>query len=360
MLLAAGGKTYSGAKFVTQAVAELEKQRGKIETLLALDDTALDTNIDTAWNAARSALLKVFKSVPAKFITTDATGYDRDNLVGLIDQALSALANAKSLEAAMDGDGKGIFNDQDAATADDATKAIKTIAGSRTAANVIGQASYQVLAQAGSTDYTRFGVWRLRNYRDASRSDPNDNSADQHNRGRGDNINDGPGAFAYSPLNPTVIADVNDPTYTPGGSANYIGETVAVQGTTMLTGEVRADVVWTSDTVGGTLTLTIMDLQNSNGDRLATSTTNIGRDLLITGITVTQETSTNNLVLGGGSATLNFQNRSTAAVGVGGILKICASLGRLFRASMGRCWNRSLRSLHKPRSFLANVFQHPP
>ena len=316
-LLAAGGKTYSGAKFVTQAVAELEKQRGKIETLIALDDDALDTNIDTAWNAARSALLKVFKSVPAKFIETSNNAYDRDNLVGLIDQALSALANAKSLEAAMDGDGKGIFNDQDAATADGATKAIKTTAGSRTAANVIGQASYQVLAQVGSTDYTRFGVWRLRNYRDASRSDPNDNSADQHNRGRGGNINDGPGAFAYSPLNPTVIADVNDPTYTPGGSASYFGETVAVQGTTMLTGEVRADVVWTSNTVGGTLTLTIMDLQNSNGDRLATSTTNIGRDLLITGITVTQETSTNNLVLGGGSATLNFQNRSTPAVGVG-------------------------------------------
>ena len=66
-LLVAGRKTHSGAKFVAQAVAIIEKQRAKIVTLRDLDDTNLNTNIDASRTAPRTALLKVFKTVPAKF-----------------------------------------------------------------------------------------------------------------------------------------------------------------------------------------------------------------------------------------------------------------------------------------------------
>ena len=324
-LVAAGSKTYSGSKYVASAVADIQKARDKIATLVALDDSNLNTNIDTAWESARTALTKVFKTTPSKFVaSSDSTNYDRDDNLGLLDRALAALASASALEAAMDGDGSGIFNDMDAATAANTTKAIKTIAGERTAAQMMAQSSYQVLAKVSSTEYTRFGVWRLRNYADAARSTAgaNNNGATEHNRDRDQESahgDDGPGMFAYSPLDPTVIADVADPSYTPGGSATFMGEAVALQGTATLTGEARADIVWNENSVGGTLAVTISDLQNGNGDRLAigtaSSATGLGRDLVFSNISVSTDAN-NNLVFDSAEIAgtrLNYVNRSTPA-----------------------------------------------
>ena len=69
-----------------------------------------------------------------------------------------------------------------------------------------------------------------------------------------------------------MIASVQDPSYQPGGTARYVGETVALQNTTYLTGEVDATVSWDANTVGGTLNVTFTNLANDNGDMLAFGT----------------------------------------------------------------------------------------
>ena len=270
-LLASGTKTYSGPTHVSLAVAEIEKQRTKLAALQGLDDQTLAADEESAWEAVKGVLnSRVFGVVPDKLNKEyDDTDGVKDDALDLIDRALAALASNAALEAALDGDGSGVFKDVDeldGATAPGADKEVK--AKDRTAAQIRSEKQYQVLAKLGSTSYTRFGVWRLRDYRDAVRTG-GENNRDRNNLATGPDGDDGPGMFAYSQLAPTVIARVNDPGYSPGGSASYVGETVAVQNKTYLTGTVQAAVTWKTDTVGGDLNVTISDLANDNGDMLA-------------------------------------------------------------------------------------------
>ena len=289
-LLASGTKTYNGPTHVSLAVAEIEKQRAKLTTLQGLDDAALATEEAAAWEAVKAALKdSVFGVVPEKLDKKYTAAGVKDDALDLIDRALAALASNAALEAALDGDGSGVFNDLDAETAADATKAVETVKGSRTAANIRAEKQYQVLAKLGSTSYTRFGVWRLRDYQNAVRAPGGQNNRDRDPSGAKDDKADGPGMFAYSQLTPTVIARVNDPGYSPGGSASYVGETVAVQNTTYLTGTVQADVTWNTATVGGTLNVTISDLANDNGDMLAVKDVDATiRDIVFPAIKVEQ------------------------------------------------------------------------
>ena len=73
--------------------------------------------------------------------------------------------------------------------------------------------------------YTRFGVWRRQSTQSAVRT-----SGVQTGHG-------GPGTFAYSPLDATNAGTPANTGFPEGGSASYTGETVALQNTTLLTGD---------------------------------------------------------------------------------------------------------------------------
>lgn len=107
----------------------------------------------------------------------------------------------------------------------------------------------------GSTNLTRFGVWSSSTLAFANANAVADDLSDEN-------------AFAYSQLDATKYNDANDPSYPGGGSARYTGETVAVLGSNHYTGAAEVEVNWTPDTVGGTMSLVVSDLRQSNGDRL--------------------------------------------------------------------------------------------
>ncbi len=163
------------------------------------------------------------------------------------------------------------------------------LVNTRTPANIRAEKTHWVLANLRSTNYTQFGVWRQRDYQNATRSSGETNR-DREN----DDKHDGPGMFAYSQLKPAIVLNLDDPAYTPGGSASYYGETVAVQNTTWLTGRLQVDVTWMAETVEGTVNVTLSDLANGNGDMLAHSGTasnpgNAIRDIVLHGVTVSAE-----------------------------------------------------------------------
>ena len=89
----------------------------------------------------------------------------------------------------------------------------------------------------------------------------------------------GPGAFAYSPLDATMAGTAANPAFPLGGSASYMGETVAIMDEDALTGTASVDVGWASSadinfdlgdqaSNAGRMTLTLGGLADSTGDPL--------------------------------------------------------------------------------------------
>ena len=131
-------------------------------------------------------------------------------------------------------------------------------------------------SSVGMTDYTRFGAWRRESTQSARR---NGGVSTDHG---------GPGTFAYSLLDPTHAGNQTTPSFQSGGSARFVGETVAFQGNAPITGTVTVDVGWaatpdlTTDIVLsggsvtetdavtnlGTMSLTISGLADATGDPL--------------------------------------------------------------------------------------------
>ena len=276
VLLSSGERTFSSGTHVAAQVAEITKQRDVLAQLQGLDDEALQSAEVTAWQNVQNALFKVFGSVPPELAGTYAAAEEAGEALELIDDALAALANATALKAALDPEGSGIFK----GVTSDKDSRVRTSGsvghgGWRTPANILGQRQFQILSKLGSTAYTRFGVWRMRRYRNAVRTDKDTTAGGgPENRTRAqDEGADGPGMFAYSQLKTTEMASTNDPSYQPGGTARYVGEAVALQGTEYLTGEVDASVTWgAANAVGGTLNVTFSNLANANGDMLAFGT----------------------------------------------------------------------------------------
>ena len=267
-----------GPTHVSQAIKVIEQQRDILTTLNGLpDSTANDNAKAAAWQRVQQEFeFRVFGKVPTKLANTWANS--KDDAMSLIDRALDALASNEALEAAIDGDGTGIFKDTtnlDPATADGATKEVKV--NGRTAANIRAELEYQVFTQLGSTSYTRFGVWRHAAWRNAVRSGSDSDAQDSDGTQAlvGAAAVQGPGTLAYSLLDPTLAASV-DASYPVNGKASYTGETVAVAHTQILTGEIEANVNWgnggANDNLAGNtakLALTIRNLQNANGDMLS-------------------------------------------------------------------------------------------
>ena len=250
----------------------ITKQRDQLAALQGLG-TRIDDSEREAWQKVQEAIFRVLGSVPPKLDKTYTEV--KDEAVDLINDALAAFASNDALDAALDPNGSGIFK---GVTTNKDSKVTVRAGGARTPAQIRGARQFQVRSRIGSTSYTRFGVWRMSRLRNAVRSDRTE-AANPENRVRGnDSGADGPGMYAYSQLDPTVIASVQDPSYQPGGTARYVGETVALQNATYLTGEVDATVSWATGTVGGTLNVTFTNLANDNGDMLAVETTDAVKD----------------------------------------------------------------------------------
>ena len=127
-------------------------------------------------------------------------------------------------------------------------------------AAILGEKEYQVFASLGTTNYTRFGIWYRLGAKSATRG-ANNQQEGNHTAPEG-----GPGAFAYSPLDPTMAGTVTNPAFPLGGSARYVGETVAHMHTDVLTGTVMVDVSWAdvADSGGVDLTPDVNDTPPSN------------------------------------------------------------------------------------------------
>ena len=296
----------NGDKWVDGVIATLTEERDLLATLQGLDSNDTQTAEVAAWQRVRDAiqynLFGETGQLPAKFDVnyaddSDAATADLSSeaeAVDLIDRALDALSSSAKLEAAVRPDGTGIFAYWNTGTADDPettdvredrgryvifddgfdqrrwefiTGALTATGKARTIGNFLGEREHKVWATMGTTDYTRFGVWRREDTTSARRNDGGTEGNQIRDHG-------GPGAFAYSPLDGTHVGTLNNLSFPAGGSARYTGETVAYQLTTILTGTAQVDVSWgtpadvNTGTTVGTMALTISGLASAVGDPL--------------------------------------------------------------------------------------------
>ena len=279
-LLASSGSdvnTNGPNKQVQLVVETLETLRGDLAVLQALD-TRIPTSEAAAWEKVQAAFLRIFHHVPPKL----ADAYDEDDALGLIDQALNAFSSSANLKVALDPDGTGIFNN--------VTKADGTTAPSHSL--IWGRQEVQMKARLSGTDYTRYGGWRVRADRYAARDA-------WTNYNLGDDSGNDPGLFAYSPLLPTKWQDQDDPGYPGGGSATFMGGTVALQGTVFHEGDVEVLAEWEQAWSGGklgALTMTISNLADSDGDPVATAGGVAIETITFPGIDITHDEDSDEIV----------------------------------------------------------------
>ena len=273
----------NGPKWIDGVISTLMEQRDLLSTLQGLDSADTQAAERIAWQKVQDAVQFNFFGgfLPLKLADAyDGTG---DNVleseadaIDLINRALDALSSNNNLEAALDPDGTGIFDHYDD-PANTGTEAdfLAYHAGNRrnqvsgrTIANLRGEREYKVFSAMGTTDFTRFGFWRRESTTSARRND-----GVQQNVIRGPH--GGPGTYAYSPLDPTNVGTLQNLSFPAGGSASYTGETVALQGTVILTGTANVDVSWATPTdvnaatSVGTMALTISGLASAAGDPLS-------------------------------------------------------------------------------------------
>ena len=306
-------KTVSGPKWVDGVVAALKQERDLLSSLQGLNSADTQPAELAAWQRVQDAVqYRLFGGLlPVKLDVTYGSLASEADAIDLINRALDALSSNAKLEAALDPDGTGIFDhyqtdaDDDNITAtaadedfgnfryyDSGDRRNEIVSNSpfqittdnpadsgeqarrkngRTVGNFRGEREYKVIAAMGTTDFTRFGIWRTENTSSARRND---------GQGGGNVINDatGPNWFAYSALDPTNAGTPANTGFPQGGTARYVGKTIALQNTTLLTGTVRVDVSWAADadstTPGtfdssvGTMFLTVSDLASAAGDPL--------------------------------------------------------------------------------------------
>ncbi len=163
--------------------------------------------------------------------TRDQSPAAPSDVLDRIDAMIEALSSVESLEAAFDPGRDGLFVDEDA---DGTEKSFLTIHGddgelfdsddtdtkgsqliwNTSASAIFNQRQWQIKATAGTTDYTRFGVWRIQWAQNALRAKNWTHREVE--------------SFAYSPL-PVATAQRRDQ-LPLGGRATYEGKTVAYVG----------------------------------------------------------------------------------------------------------------------------------
>ena len=211
-------RTLKAGTYVDAARKEIIKQRTRLAALQQVDTSKqVGTAEDAAWIAVMTELdTKVFGdgntgSDPIKSLTTRGDSADNSAIkdpyghtglgtadrkpkrdgerLSTLDDIIDALSSESKLtDALKDG---GVFDD---------------VNPNRTAAQIYAVQSSQVKLWMGSTDYTRFGVWR------EQRWSHGEDSSVANQAALADNIAN---AFAYSPLQPTYFSSDEDPSY-PG------------------------------------------------------------------------------------------------------------------------------------------------
>ena len=266
-------RTTNGETWVGVARTEIEGIRTKLAALIDTDQNPGEAPDGTG--GAQPDLWEDFQWVAATKLffagdnvnvledTNIAAAYDKDEALGVIDDVLQALSSADALDDALD-EG-GVFRRNDG----DPIPQRAPLGGSTPgASDMFAQKQYQVKAWLGSTDYTRFGVWRVRRTRNARRDGTWQRGGTEDQRG----------AFAYSPLAVAKIPRADSPSYPVGATATYEGSTIAwatpANGAGVgMEGSIALTVVWgggtiSTDQVGGLITAVISDLRDPDGDSL--------------------------------------------------------------------------------------------
>ena len=254
-LLAKEGSEFNhnGATHVAEAHKLIAAERRKLAVLL--DTEQLPASQAQIWQRVQEILLtRVFNAdlgdgntdtFAARLPDEVNDGYDKDSALDTIDQILTALSSADDLEAALDEDETALFVEDDGPFV------------SLAANSIFNQRELQVRAWSGQTDFTRFGVWRVRRSRNGEHV--------------GSWVDGEMDTFAYSPLGLSKVSGTNAPTY-PGGSRNatYEGSTVAFVGTAGYEGDVAVHVDWDADIINETkVTVVLSNLAHGgNGDPL--------------------------------------------------------------------------------------------
>ena len=256
-----GEGTYNGGNYVTMARQMIQAERSRLAVLIDSDQLAGEqANI---WKKIQEILLVyVFKADTARSGTEGQGGfagrlpvqvsgnYDKSSALDRIDRILDALSSSSNLEEALDPDEDGLFVEDDNNPFVSWKSAIWS------------ERDSQVKYWVGTTDYTRFGTWRVRRSRNAQRGGGWQNAEKE--------------TFAYSPLPKSVVADAKSPNYPSGSTATYQGKTVAFVANAGYEGAVDVTVTWgvgsdgspLTDGVGGRLYMVLSNLQNVDGDDL--------------------------------------------------------------------------------------------
>ena len=308
----------TGPTHVSEAKRLIEAERNKLEVLIETEQ--LPEQQEAIWQNVQEILLTRVFNADYAGVTPDADNddpnalfgsrlpekvyrakFESDKALGWIDDILWALDSKDNLESALDKDENGLFVQYPSNT-----DGSEVVFGRDTAANLFGQREIQVRGTFGMTDFTRFGAWRVRRYRNALRS-TGGNTAE--NGGGNQWVHGELDTFAYSPLDATTIRSANAANFPAGGEATYEGSTVAYvgrfdqnAGLVAFEGDVAVNVSWRSGfeisdgqrdeykSYIGEMTAVISNFENaSNGDRLLYSrsgTFEEVRELIFSGIRI--------------------------------------------------------------------------
>ncbi len=216
-----------------------------------------------------------WQKLPTKVVDSAGAGGESawlvapDDVLERLDAVLAALGSGEAFADAFDPSADGTFAVTDSGVEKSFLEVNKSgnLSGSKLTepAKIFNESQWQVKVAVGSTDYTRFGVWRSQVSRNALRD------RDWWHRDSE--------AYAYSAL-PAATA-TTQAQLPAGARATYTGKTVAYVGTADYEGEVRVEVQWyPNDTtrrtghgsnyfVGGAVTTVVSDLRDvGTGDYL--------------------------------------------------------------------------------------------
>ncbi len=308
-------RTTNGALWVDVVREEIEMIRTKLGVLLETEQ--LEDEQAGLWKDFQLIVAtKLVYQGPTGSGDTDlnplldtdiAAVYNKDEALDVIDEVLQALSGATPLDDALDKDGGGVFTNDDGEPIT-----------AYSPADMWNQRQHQVKARLGSTDYTRFGVWRVRRTTNAVRD---------NNWQRGATVADQRGAFAYSPLAVAKIPGVNSPAYPDGSTATYEGSTIAwatrsendtnanngleIGAGWGMEGSIALTVAWGTEVdagnVGGAVTAVISDLVDPDGDPLVTTTgERTVRQIHISGVEVDVAPNAELVISGTAVATAHF------------------------------------------------------
>ncbi len=285
----------NGGFYVAMAREMIESERSKLAALIDLGDD-FAPQAEERWEAIQEILLVyVFDASAAVSTESDATTFsgrlpeqvsgeygELSDALETVDNIISALSSSSNLEAALDPDEDGIFVDGDDPFVPHPSQ------------EIWAEKDSQLRASFGTTDYTRFGVWRVRYSRNALRGRTNGSSVNTDNAQW---VWGELAAFAYSPLPKAEVTSINSPSFPAGNTATYEGKTVAFLGNDVdYEGEVSVEVTWndgvsTDQTaVGGTVTTVLSNLRDvDTGDYLVHGSAGEVRDLVFPAFAFTTE-----------------------------------------------------------------------